>query len=295
MKIKNLKIPAIIIAIGLIAAVAANMFTGIIKTPVITEHDFNYSATYKLDGQTKNIDGVYQVLFRSTGKGSEPLERYYVGHHLNNSDSEHPGAYTIVQKDDLELRLVFCFTDGYLMGDDKKQAEYAAALAVPYLAVYDEDEIEYVDEETLGMFDVELLSWEIPQPIENTFVFSGFSKLHDDSMAAMLIVGLLVIVAILIFVKRDKNVPCKALDKVSAVLNCVIGLVAIPFITIVVWLMQITVSSDAFIYQMYLCVPAFIAFTIAASIGLRRKGFPKTGFFVQFVGPILLAVLLTLE
>ena len=34
-------------------------------------------------------------------------------------------------------------------------------------------------------------------------------------------------------------------------------------------------------------IPALTAFTVAASIALRRIQFTKTGFFIQFVGPSL--------
>ena len=52
MKNKALQLPAIIIAIGLVLSIVAYFLTGILKVPAITEHDFNYSATYEIDGQT---------------------------------------------------------------------------------------------------------------------------------------------------------------------------------------------------------------------------------------------------
>ena len=41
----------------------------------------------------------------------------------------------------------------------------------PYLAVYDNKGVEYSDMETLEKFGAELISWEMPQPIENSFRF----------------------------------------------------------------------------------------------------------------------------
>lgn len=295
MKNKSLKLPVIIFFVGFIAAVAAYFLTGIVKQPTITQHDFNYSATYKLDGETKTIEGVYRVKFKVTGEGVDPMERYYEGQHLNVPGDEHPGSYTIAQKDDLELRIVFIFTDDYLMGDGDRNDEYSDVIPEPYLAVFEENDYECYDSETLEQFDAELVSWETPQPIENTFVFAGFSKLYDGSMAAMLLVGLLVMGACVIFVKKDQSVSYKALDKVSFVLNCVIGIVAIPFVTLVAYLMGIYVSGDEVIYQLTLCIPAITAFTIAASLSLRRKGFTKTGFVVQFVGPALFVLMVILD
>ena len=74
-------------------------------------------------------------------------------------------------------------------------------------------------------------------------------------------------------------------------LNCVICFV----ITFTIALLQITMSGDALMYQIYLCIPALTAFTVAASVVLRRNGFMKTGFFVQFVGPVLFFVPVALE
>ena len=295
MKNKSLKIPAIIIAIGLVLSLAAYLLTGIIKKPVITEHDFHYAATYKLDGETKTIEGIYRVRFEFTGEGTEPLERYYEGFYLSEPTAGKPEFHTISKKDDLELCIVFIFTDDYLMGDGGPGEEYSDAITEPYLAVYDREGYEYSDSEMLGKFDAELLSWEIPQPIENTFVFSGFSRLHDGSMLSMLLVGILVIVACMIFVKRDKAVPYKVLDKVSVVLNFLVGFVAVPFITAVAYLMGIYASGDEIIYQIDRCVPAIAVFGIAASLSLRRKGFTRTGFLIQFIGPVLFVILANLE
>ena len=289
MKNKSLKIPTIIIAIGLVLSVLAYFLTAIVKEPVITEHDFDFTVTYQLDGETKILEGVYRCRFRSTG--DKTVERYYEGSHLSNPSEEHPSAYTIAQKDGLELCIVIIFSDRYFMDDaDELSFHYD-----PYLAVMDKEGMEYDDEQTVGKFDAELIGWEYPEPVGNDFKFVGFSKLNDTSMMAMLLVGIFVIVACMIFARREKTVSYKVLDKISIVLNFIIGIAAIPFITLVVWLMQIYVSEDALIYQIDLCVPAITALSIAASVSLRRKGFTKIGFFVQLIGPVLFVLLGILE
>lgn len=295
MKTKSLKIPAIIFAIGLILCLLTCLFAGTIKVPTITEQDFNYAATYRLGGETKTLEGVYRVRFISTGEGTNPHNRYYEGHYPEDPDRGEPEHHTIAKQDGLELRIVFIFTDRYLMGDGDPDQIYQHAIPDPYLAAYDDMGVEYADMETLEKFDAELISWETPQPIENTFVFSEFVLLHDVSMLLMLLVGILVIIASMIFVKRDKTVPYKALDKVSVVFNYLVALVAIPFIALVVWLMALYVSGNEVIYKVDLCIPAITAFTVAASIVLRRKGYTKTGFFIQFAGPVLFVLLAALE
>jgi hypothetical protein len=67
------------------------------------------------------------------------------------------------------------------------------------------------------------------------------------------------------------------------------------FMTITIILMQIVVSSNDPVYQIALCVPAITAFTLAASVALRRIRYTKAGFFVQFIGPVLFALPLISE
>ena len=49
MKNKSLKLPIIIIAIGIIIAIVACLLLSMQKTPTVTKQDFNFSITYKLD------------------------------------------------------------------------------------------------------------------------------------------------------------------------------------------------------------------------------------------------------
>jgi hypothetical protein len=266
-------------AIGLVLCLVASLFAAIMKEPVITEHDFNYAATYRLNGETKTLEGVYRVRYVSTSEGND---RYYEGFYPAEPEAGVPEYHTIAEKDGLKLQVVFIFSQDYLMGDGDRDT-----ITEPYLAAYDTMGVEYTDMETLEVFEAELLSWEEPQPIENTFVFSGFSHLYTGSMLAMLAVGLLVIVACMIFVKRDKTIPYKLLDKLSIALNCVVCFAAIPIITFITTLLQITMSGDDLMYQIFLCIPALTAFAVAASVSLRRKGFTKTGFIVQLIGPVL--------
>ena len=89
MKKKNMKTLFVIFAVGLLMAITASLLTGIVNAPVITEHDFNFSVTYQLDGEAKTLDGVYRCYFQGNGSGDEPQERYYGGEHLTNPSEEH--------------------------------------------------------------------------------------------------------------------------------------------------------------------------------------------------------------
>ena len=290
MKNNSLKIPAILMTVGLVLAILVSALTGMVKEPVITDQDFHYSVTYQLEGETKTFEGVYNCRFTSVGNGTNPLARYYEGTYLTVSSENHPAAYTIAEKDGLELCIVTIFSNAYLMGEPESGFPYD-----PYLAVMDPDGMEYTEEEYLSLFDAELISWQLPEPAENSFKFAGFSYLHEDSMIALLIVGVLILVASMICVKRDKSMPYKALDKVSILFNILIAVAFIPFVALTAWLSQIFMSGSEWTYQLELCIPAITAFSVAASLSLRRKGFGKPGFFIQFVGPVLFALLLILE
>ena len=294
MEIKSLKIPAIIIVIGLVLSLAASLFTNIILTPTVTEHDFNFSITYKLGGETKTLEGVYRCTYEGFAEGQDPSDRYYTGEYTIYGQTARSHSYTIAQKDGAELYIVMLFNDCYLMGD-KKDMDYEPFLEEPYLEAVDKEGYPYDETNMPSEFTAEIISWDYPEPIENTFVFSGFSILHAGSMLAMLVVGLLTVVACMIFVKRDKTVPYKALDKLSILANFAACFLAIPFFVICIALMLATMGGEDIVTQILLCTPAITALTVAASIALRRNGFTKTGFFIQFAGPVLFFVPAVLE
>ena len=282
MQIKRLRTPAIIISVGFILCIVVSLFTCIVKEPTITEHDFHFSVVYKLDGETKTLDGVYRSQYHGYGSNYDPLERFFRGSFLH-VDSD---GYTIAQKDGFDLRIVVIFSDARLMGDAEEDDYHQE----PYLAVFDQQGNEYDYYEYTGVFQAEIVDWTYPEPVKNTFVFTGFSVLHNTSMLAMTLVGVLTIPLCAIFVKQDKTVSYKALDKFSVVLNFLVGFVSLPFFIVVAWMLALAMRIDTLRYQMYFCLPAFIAFSVAASISLRRKGFTKAGFFIQLVGPGLFAL-----
>ena len=286
---RSLKTPAVILVVGLVLCVVACLLTGILKTPTITQQDFHYSVTYRVNGESKTLEGIYHCEFSHHGDSVDPLTRYYASEYLPVSGAE--DHHILARQGDLRLAIIYSFSGAYLMGDGFFTDTYEDCVPEPYLAVFDKEGYEYSDPESLAKFDAQILSWENPQPIENSFVFAGFSILHSGSMLGMLLVGILMIVACLIFVKRDKTIPYKLMDKFSIAANFILGLIVIPFQAIVITLMTLLVMGDEAYYQLSLCIPAISAFGIAASIALRRKNFTKTGFFIQAIGPVLFEVI----
>lgn len=288
MKTKGLKVPALILAIGIVLAVVVCLFTSVVMTPAVTEHTFPYSVTYQLNGETKTLEGVYQCTYEGFTQGQNPRDRYYTGETISAQPN------TIAEIDGARLYIVTQFNDCYLMNDTKNRS-YESSLAEPYLESVDKEGCEILPEDRPREFAAEIVSWEYPQPVENAFTFGGFALMHTDSMVAMLVVGLLTILACIIFVKKDKSLRYNGLDIISIVVNCAVCFLAIPFITVTAAFFQLTMNTDGLSYQIYMCIPAFTALTVAASIALRRKGLRKTGFFIQFLGPILYIVPMLFE
>ena len=293
MNIKRLKIAAIIIAIGLVLSLAACLFNNTILTPAIAEKDFNYSVTYKLNGETKTLEGVYKCKYDGYRQGQDPHDRYYTEEYTVDGETTASRTYTIAEKDGIELYIVTSLDAHYLMGDTDNDSW--SPLEDPFLEAEDQQDNELEQTQMLEMFDAEIISWEYPEPVKNTFAFSGFSIMHTGSMLAMLLAGLLTVIACMIFVRKDTDVSYKSPDQLSLAFNFIISIIAIPFITLVIGLAPLTMDTTSFEYQFFLCIPALTAFTVAASIALRRKGFAKSGLIVQFVGPVLFFVPVIVE
>ena len=291
MKTRNLRLPILIIVIGMILAAASCFLTGSLQEPVIREHDFHYTVTYRLDGEVKTLEAVFTCKFDGYSASGDLTARQYTDQYTYNGVENNSHFFTIQEKEGAKLYLATILDPAYLMGDPYI-LDTESGNEDPYLFAEDADGYEL---DAFAVFGAEIISWEYPEPIKNSFTFIGFSILHTGSMLVMLVIGLLTVVACLIFVKRDKATPRNALDTVSAILNFGVCFVAIPFILLATGLFQLTVNVDAPLYQICLCIPALTAFTVAASIALRRNGFTKSGFFIQFVGPVLFFVPLVVE
>jgi hypothetical protein len=82
MKNRSLKIPALVLTMGLVLTLVVCLFTNIIMIPTVTEHEFPYSVTYKLNGETKTLEGVYKCTYEGFSEGENPRDRYYSGEYI---------------------------------------------------------------------------------------------------------------------------------------------------------------------------------------------------------------------
>ena len=291
MKNSSMKLPTMILVVGLILAIASCFLTGIVKEPTIQAHAFDYSVTYRIGNETKTYEGTFRCSFVGHDGHDDPTLRLYDGVHTKDGNELGALWLTIAKTEDVELMMAVGLDAAYLMGDPDKY-EYVYGNDAPYFEAIDADGYAV---EVSEKFDAEIISWEYPEPIENSFRFSGFSRLYVISMLVMLGIALLTVLACLAFVRKNPNVNDKALDIISIVANFLITFMAIPFITIVIFFFPLVMDPESLMYQIYLCVPALTAFTIAASIALRRKGFATSGFFVQLVCPVLFFATIFIE
>ena len=295
MKNKSLKLPIIIIAIGIIIAIVAYLLLSMQKTPTVAKQDFDFSITYKIDGETKTINGVYSSRFTGFGaNGVDPLCRYYEGTYKVEGETDGDRCFTIAEKDGYELYIVALLNDYYLMGDEENES-YDSYTEGPTLEAKDKDGNQYDETEMPDVFDAEIVSFKYPKPIENTFYFTGFAGLYAVSTGAMILIGILTLILCMIFVRKGDGVEYRVLDKLGIALNFIAVLFVLPIIYIAAVFVQAYKVGPDWLYQAYLCIPQIIPFSIAASLSLRRKGFRKIGFFIQFLAPAVEVIFTVLE
>ena len=295
MKNKSLKLPIIIIAIGIIIAIVAYLLLSMQKTPTVAKQDFDFSITYKIDSETKTINGVYSSRFTGFGaNGVDPLCRYYEGTYKVEGETDGDRCFTIAEKDGYELYIVALLNDYYLMGDEENES-YGSYTEGPTLEAKDKDGNQYDETEMPDVFDAEIVSFKYPKPIENTFYFTGFAGLYAVSTGAMILIGILTLILCMIFVRKGDGVEYRVLDKLGIALNFIAVLFVLPIIYIAAVFVQAYKIGPDWLYQAYLCIPQIIPFSIAASLSLRRKGFRKSGFFIQFLAPAVEVIFTVLE
>lgn len=288
MKSKKLFLPSVILILAIIAMAVYCAVTNIAKKPVIAEQDFPFSITYELNGKTETIDGVYSVRFTGNDGYIDATNRIYEGVMVSQRESDET-SFVLGESEDGVFILYTQLYPDYLMGD----AHYDYYLYDPYapMLTYNlPDGVMYNDPQTVAEFGGRILSWEYPEPIENSFVFSHIAHLNGNVVFPTAIIALLALVAVLIFVKKDKYFIRRPIDVVSVVLSVLILVLLLPFILIYGYMSDIVGSNGSLTYALGYLAPATILLGLAASIALRRKSYHISGFFVQFVGPLMFAL-----
>ena len=289
MKNKKLLLPAIILAVAILAIVVYSVVSSIAFKPTVTEGEFPFSITYELDGEKVTINDVYKTHYVRNDGYADTKGRVYVGGVVGLGEGN--TIYTLKSDQNTRVELWTHFYADYLMGDpdgdyfDDEPFE-------PRIYYYDANETEYHDEETLAAQGVKLISFEYPTPIENAFVFSHLSYFSGAVVLPTLLIALLALLVTIIFVRKEKELKYKAIDIVSIVFNFIIGIAYMGYVTILALLIDIEGGGPELYYQITYFIPAVSVLCIAASVALRRKGYGKSSLITQFIGPVIFALYL---
>jgi hypothetical protein len=190
---------------------------------------------------------------------------------------------------------------GYFMGDPlyaDYYLNYGLADVQPRVAYYDyKNEIfleEANREDILESVGFKIIDFTYPEPVENRFSFSGI-QYKADNVIIFIAIMLVFLLLCLIFVRKDKAYRYSKLDKCGIVFNFLVGVVAVPFISFFCILFGIVESHIELINQITYSIPSLAILCLALSVVFRRKGYPKTGFFIQFVGILPFVLILVLD
>lgn len=297
MKTKKFLLPLIFIVLMVAAYVAASVAFCYTSKPEISKGEFPFAITYEYKGETGTISGVVQCEFASSNTIFNQHDRYWMSETIieNPVNPELPNV--IDQSEGMVLAIHENIVEGYFMGDPLYcdwYDEYNSGRIEPYIEYYDYvNEISLDDEnkdEILEQLGLKIVDFTYAEPIENTFSFSGI-QYEADNIPIFVLISFVFLVLCFVFVRKDKQYEYSSVDKLGIVFNFAIGILAIPFITIVCWLYGIYGGEDLFSQIIY-NTPPFAIICLALSIVFRRKGLKKTSLIIQFAGIVLFVLLM---
>lgn len=296
MKTKKFVLPAVLL-VGLLIAYAAFSVIFCYNTkPAVSEGEFSFSITYEYLGETKTISGVYVCKFHGSETIFREHNRYWDGEVVYTEGD------CIVHKEEMKTLAVQPGLEaGYFMGDPLHRDHYQVyglEGPEPHAEYYDyKNEIsitDYDQDEELAAIGFRFIDFSYAQPIENSFSISGI-EYEADNIIFFVALMLVFLIVCIIFVRKDKEYKYSYFDKSCIIVNFIVGIVAVPFIYIICALFGLVGSRYGWIDQCIYNIPSFTILCLALSIIFRRKGYRKTGFFIQFGGCVLFAIMLLIE
>ena len=303
MKIKKLSLTIVFFVITVIAYVAASLHFCYTTKPEITNHEFPFSITYEYKGETKTLSGIFECEYSGSNTIHGEHSRYWEGEsrYINPVNPENPH---IIEENE-EMQTVLAIQEdmyaGYFMGDPMYKNHYSDLgfdVAEPYIEYYDyKNNISLNDEnrdEILESIGFKLIDYTYAEPIENSFSFSGI-QYEADNVTIFIGILLVFFILCLIFVRKDKEYQYTKLDKIGIGLNFLVGIVVVPFTSVVCMLFGIVESNIELVNQITYSTPPFAILCLALSVVFRRKGFSKPGFYIQFGGIALFLLILVLD
>ena len=286
MKRFKLFFPTIILVAAIVLTAISAFISGIALKPTVTESEFPFSITYELDGETVTINDVYKVRYEENKKYKS---RIYIGE-IGNLGEDNT-IYTLKTEKNGRIELWTHFYPDYLMGDAEYNYFDEEAFE-PRIYYYDAEENEFYDKETLSEQGVKLISFEYPEPIENSMAFSHIIIPESDVVVPTVIIAVLAMLATIIFVKKDNDYTSMPINTVTVVFNFIIGFIVMPFFMTFAGLLEAMGDVGDIMNLIIYLLPALAILSITASIGLRRKLYGKSALLVQFISPAVFAVIM---
>ena len=297
MKTKKLLSTMIFLAVTLAAYIIASVLFCYTTKPAVEKGEFPFSITYEYKGEQKTLSGVFECEFSHCYTIHGEHHRHWNG----EAKYENQASHFIEQNDELQtsLALQHNMYAGYFMGDPLHQdhyEEYGLDQIEPDVEYYDyANDVSLTDEnkeEILSSIGFKIIDFTYADPIENSFSFSGIC-FEADNVIIFVAISLVFFLLCLIFVRKDPDYQYVGLDKLGLVFNFLMGIFAVPFITIVCILFGLVESRVELINQITYNIPPIAILCLALSVAFRRKGYSKTGFSIQFGAiPLFMLILI---
>ena len=300
MKLKKFSAIKIIFAVTMIAYFAASVFFCYTTKPKVSQAEFPFSITYEYKGETNTLSGVFVCEYSGSDTIHGEHDRYWIGESKYDNPENVEDVHIVEQNDEIQILLAVHenMYAGYFMGDPLYKsyyAEYGLAGVEPYIEYHDAKNDGSLDEEKkeeiLESIGFKIVDYTYAEPIENSFSFSGI-EYKADHVVIFIAISVVCLILCLIFVRKDKAYQYTKLDKFGIFLNFLMGIVVIPSLSVLCMAFGIVESNVEFVNQITYNIPPFAILCLALSIVFRRKGFSKTGFYIQFgtIIPFVLAL-----
>ena len=291
MEKKNGQTVKIIFSVYLAVTLVLLCFGYGVEKPAVRSSEFPFTVTYLYQGKTETITDVFVAEYspRAQYLGDHSVSWYG---YVKDRDRLEYNFYRIGEDNGYAFSINLNLEPGFLMGDPA----YAGTQCIPTGAIHTQDgenDIVITDPEEMEKLGFSVISWEYPQPIENTFSFGGFS-LSSEATIYTTVIALVSLLMCMILVRKEPDLMYSLTDKFSAVLNFLMAIVVFPFVFMLSVLSEIV--ADVTVAQQFLYLaPAITVMGIAASVVLRRSGKGKFSLPVQFLGPAVVALVLLAE
>lgn len=301
MKTNKLLLPYIFLTVTLIAFGVVMLACCYETTPAVKSAEFPFSITYEYNGEIGTLKGVTTYEFAGSETIMNEHSIYWDEETIYENPEELEYPWVIVSNEEMFLGIHTNMRSGYFMGDPhyaNYYNEYGNGTVEPYIDYTNHKEEIYSSddnrEEIMESIGFRLIDFTYAEPIENSFTFSGI-QFQADNVIFFVAISVLFLVLCVIFVRRDKEYKYTVLDKVSIAVNFIVGIVAVPFITIICVLFDLNGGGDDILSQIAYCIPAPTIVCLGLSVAFRRKGFRKIGFFIQFAGVLAFIILLSVS